>query len=441
MTSSPPRSLIVIGAGPKAISLVAKNHVLAQLGLSVPSITVVDRQGVASAWSGESGFTDGTPLLGTLAEKDIGFPYDSSAWGKLNLAVNEAMTAYSWQQYLISTGAYSAWIDRGRPQPSHRIWASYLRWVAARIGLEVMLDEIREIRIRDSRWVLSCVDHGDGSRHDVSGDALVVTGAGAPVRISGQPAEHGRVMDGNTFWTRSRRFTHLKHPVSVAVIGTGETAAAIVVALAEGLHRSSSIEIISSGGVPYSRGESYEESRLFSNPGEEWERLTVHHRREFIQRTDRGVFSVRAQQTIDRAENVRSLPGEVTRIHASDANVLLDIRYGQEVERAAYDFVIVAIGFNSLSFGDLFDDETRRHVTSTLGGWDARRLQELITHDLSSGHLRPRLHLPMLAGLAQGPGFPNLSCLGLVSDRILAPYVTPPARPRAIPAAQRIGAS
>jgi mycobactin lysine-N-oxygenase len=28
-----------------------------------------------------------------------------------------------------------------------------------------------------------------------------------------------------------------------------------------------------------------------------------------------------------------------------------------------------------------------------------------------------------MAGLAQGPGFPNLSCLGLLSDRILRRYV------------------
>ena len=35
----------------------------------------------------------------------------------------------------------------------------------------------------------------------------------------------------------------------------------------------------------------------------------------------------------------------------------------------------------------------------------------------------PPLHLPVMAGLAQGPGFPNLSCLGLLSDRILRRYV------------------
>jgi mycobactin lysine-N-oxygenase len=50
--------------------------------------------------------------------------------------------------------------------------------------------------------------------------------------------------------------------------------------------------------------------------------------------------------------------------------------------------------------------------------------------DLSVAGLSPPLHLPVLAGLAQGPGFPNLSCLGLLSDRILRRYVIPgpPAR-------------
>lgn len=32
------------------------------------------------------------------------------------------------------------------------------------------------------------------------------------------------------------------------------------------------------------------------------------------------------------------------------------------------------------------------------------------------------IHVPALAGLAQGPGMPNLGCLGLVAARILQPY-------------------
>jgi mycobactin lysine-N-oxygenase len=37
--------------------------------------------------------------------------------------------------------------------------------------------------------------------------------------------------------------------------------------------------------------------------------------------------------------------------------------------------------------------------------------------------LPAKLHLPILSALAQGPGFPNLSCLGLLSERILTPYI------------------
>jgi mycobactin lysine-N-oxygenase len=33
--------------------------------------------------------------------------------------------------------------------------------------------------------------------------------------------------------------------------------------------------------------------------------------------------------------------------------------------------------------------------------------------------------LPNLAGLNQGPGFPNLSCLGLLSDRVLGAELGP----------------
>jgi hypothetical protein len=44
-------------------------------------------------------------------------------------------------------------------------------------------------------------------------------------------------------------------------------------------------------------------------------------------------------------------------------------------------------------------------------------LERRIDVDLSVAGLCPPLHLPVAAGLAQGPGFPNLSCLGLLSDR------------------------
>jgi hypothetical protein len=37
--------------------------------------------------------------------------------------------------------------------------------------------------------------------------------------------------------------------------------------------------------------------------------------------------------------------------------------------------------------------------------------------------MSPRLHIPGLAGLSQGPGFANLGALGLLSNRVLQPFV------------------
>ena len=50
----------------------------------------------------------------------------------------------------------------------------------------------------------------------------------------------------------------------------------------------------------------------------------------------------------------------------------------------------------------------------------------------SSVQIEIRKRIPVAAGLAQGPGFPNLSCLGLLSDRILRRYVAPPEPVRTI---------
>jgi len=80
----------------------------------------------------------------------------------------------------------------------------------------------------------------------------------------------------------------------------------------------------------------------------------------------------------------------------------------------------VAIGFEARWFETLLGAEARRRLGNVLAG---AMLERHIDVDLSIAGLNPPLHLPMLAGLAQGPGFPNLSCLGLLSDRVLRRYV------------------
>jgi len=99
---------------------------------------------------------------------------------------------------------------------------------------------------------------------------------------------------------------------------------------------------------------------------------------------------------------------------------VLTIEYDTERERVAYDLVVVAIGFQARWFERLLGDQARLRLDGALAG---RELERQIQPDLSVAGLSPPLHLPAVAGLAQGPGFPNLSCLGLLSDRILRRYV------------------
>jgi mycobactin lysine-N-oxygenase len=271
------------------------------------------------------------------------------------------------------------------------------------------------------------------------GDGLVMTGPGTPLAVPGQPKEHPRIMDGATFWQRIEEFTLLRSqvqkPLNIGVIGTGETAAAIVVALANELRNSAYIEVISPYGVMYSRDEGFEENRFFSDPdgklanlvgdhkhAANWVQLSERDRREFVRRTDRGVFSLNAMGEISKAENVRSVLGTVLRLHAGEATVRVESEYDDTTAHDEYDYVVVARGFDALWFRHLLDEDTHAHLAEITHSFDARAIERAIAEDLSLGGFTPKLHLPMLAAIAQGPGFPNLSCLGLLADRILASY-------------------
>jgi mycobactin lysine-N-oxygenase len=438
------QTLLVVGAGPKAIALAAKREVLAKLGLPVPELVIVDFQGVAAHWSGQFGFTDGRQLLGTRPEKDIGFPYASTCWGtkEVNKMVVKRMFQLSWHSYLVEEGRYTDWIDRGRTRPTHREWATYLQWVAGRVGMRVTLAEVRSIGLsKDHKsWQLSCRSVADNSPLTIAGQGLVMTGSGTPIAIPGQPASHARVMDGASFWLHTGDFVRLRatltSPVHIGVIGTGETAAAIVIALLNALNDLAIIEVVSPSGVLYQRDEGFEENRLFSDPDARlarlrnghrheltWLSMTERDRREFLRRTDRGVFSLLAMEEINRAENVRSIKGTAMQMHVADDRVSVDMEYDGKIERDEYDYVVVAIGFNALWFSDLFDEETLGYVSAATDSLSRTTIERTIGEDLSIQNLEPRLHLPMLAGVAQGPGFPNLSCLGLLADRILSSYL------------------
>jgi mycobactin lysine-N-oxygenase len=325
------------------------------------------------------------------------------------------MADFSWQRYLIELGAYADWVDRGRARPTHRQWSAYLREVAARCRAEVVAVELTGLDVDAERWRLELA--GGGA---LVADGVVLTGAGPPAGIPGQPRDHPRVLDGRSYWLEGNRLSK-EAAQSICVIGSGETAASIVVSLLKRCHRRSTIDVLTSRGVLYSRGESYDENRFYSDPGD-WPQLAESHRREFLQRTDRGVVSAQAEATLNASSGYRTLAGRAVGFRAGEQHVVVTVEYGPEREQVAYDWVIVATGFNARWFEPLLRGEARRRLADALAGDE---LDRRIGIDLAVSYLQPPLHLPALAGLAQGPGFPNLSCLGLLSDRVLRRYVAP----------------
>src|ERR1700742_4600869 len=151
-------TLAIVGAGAKAVAVAAKASVLRDMGVDVPDVVAVERIGVAANWQASGGWTDGQHRLGTSPEKDVGFPYRSSLVARRNAELDERMTRHSWQSYLIGTGAFAEWVDRGRPAPTHRRWSQYLRWIADNVGMTVISGDVQRIALDGRKWALHSAD-------------------------------------------------------------------------------------------------------------------------------------------------------------------------------------------------------------------------------------------------------------------------------------------
>lgn len=409
-------TLAVLGAGVKAVAVAAKAAALAEMDVDAPEVIAVERTGVGANWQASGGWTDGEQRLGTSPEKDVGFPYRSSLVPRRNAELDERMTRYSWQSYLIATGQFAQWIDRGRPAPKHKGWSEYLRWVADQIDMTVVRGEVERLSVDGERWAL----HTDQST--VCADGLMITGPGQAERslLPGNP----RVVSIAQFWHRASAHDRIRAE-RVAMVGGGETAASMLTELFR--HKISTITVISPQVTLFTRGESFFENSLFSDPTD-WTALTLEERRDALARTDRGVFSSAVQEALLADDRIRHLRGRVAHAVARGDQIRLtlstdsaQLKGSENFETVhGFDLVIDGSGFDPLWFTPLFSQDALDLLELGLGGpLSAARLQESIGYDLAVADVTPKLFLPNLAGLNQGPGFPNLSCLGLLSDRVL----------------------
>ncbi|MER5710594.1 hypothetical protein [Streptomyces sp. NPDC002122] len=434
--------LIVVGAGPKGIALGAKVSALRTCGLHVPRVRIFDHSGVAANWTGTEGeYTNGRQRLASSPLKDVGFPY-ASKWGdaQKNAQVDKEMLRFSWPAYLIARRTmkfekknyYATWVDRGEIVPLLSEWAGYLEWVAMQSGCTPDERRVKAASKVGNRWEVVVVDKF-GIEETVPGDGLVVTGPGGPKALKGyDPENHPPIAtDARNFWKyledvvdgRSLRF---------GVIGAGGAAASVAMALlqvsesrisADPKQNPFMVDILTPDGVVYSRGESYDENRHYSDP-QEWIKFSSDGRRKFNEHTSAGVFSLEAKQEIGLAENLYTKCFDVADIKVWGSFGGVSVYSTGEDDPLHYDRVINATGFDGLWWiDDLLEDDLRGMAPFNAARVPGKRNGGLAIGDsLELRNFDPPLHLPMLAE-GQGPGFPSLMCLGLMSDRILRRYV------------------
>lgn len=329
--------LLVVGAGPKAMAVAAKSHVLRELGLPAPQVIVVESHAVGGNWLSSGGWTDGRHRLGTSPEKDVGFPYRSTWSRRHNSAINDAMMAFSWTSFLVERGMFAEWIDRGRPSPQHHVWAKYLQWVARKTDVELVLGSVRKISAAADGWLVSVID-ADGVVAEIDADRLMITGPGDSGRAL---VDHPKVLSIADFWDLAGR---RQLPVSsrAAVIGGGETGGSAMDELVR--HDVLTVSVISPSATIYTRGESYFENSLYSDPVK-WRALSIAERRDVVRRTDRGVFSVRVQENLLGDSRVHHLQGRVVRVVEQGEGIALTLRNEQRPDQVhAFDLVVDATG-------------------------------------------------------------------------------------------------
>jgi mycobactin lysine-N-oxygenase len=421
--------LIVVGAGAKAAGIATKVHIANSLGLAQVSLLVIEGTEVAASWKGRNGMTSGEEPLAVTPIKDIGFPYQSHIeFGEAGEAIDAALAQFTWQQHMISTRRYARWVDAGSPQVRHRDYGEYLTWVLSRAseGVEHLAARVTEVTLDEGgeRWLVEADTGSDRERR--AGGALVLTGPGIHRAFPHEPAVAERV-----FHCDSRREEFARIPAGeqcdVAIVGGGESALSATMFL-RGMRPDCRFTIYTPM-LPMSRGESFLENRVFSNPDTvEWESLDLQTRRDFVKHSDRGVFDPPSLAAIAYDDRCRFVTGRVTDVGAAAGGegVRLEFEAPEGAGNREHDFVANCTGFDLLAqLRTLFPATVREQIERSCGPiWDQPAGSEVpIGRNLELEGMRPWLHIPGLAGLSQGPGFANLGALGLLSNRVLQPLL------------------
>ena len=458
--------LLVVGAGAKATALAAKVHALNTLGAGPLALTIVEATELAASWLGRNGMTSGEEPLAIPPIKDIGFPYQSSkTFGELGAELDRAMMPFTWQQYMIGKGEYARWVNAGSPAVQHRDYGRYLTWVLSQAteGVTIVRGRVTQVSLpgQGERWTVEVMEPSahpdtDGRRPQsadsgstASGqagrrgsepvdrskyecDALVLTGPGVHRALPHDPDAAARI-----FHCDSRRGELARIPVEHSC-GHRDRRRRRERTQRRGLPArfppDGADDCVHADAAAEPRRELPGEPRLLQPRRGRLERagptdaprLRQALRPRRVRPGDAGEYRLR------RALPLRHRSRDARRIAHRSATarrgggVYVDYAAAEGLTSARHDYLINCTGFDLLEqLRGLFSPALRAEIERQAGPvWERPPEAEVaIGRALELEGMRPRLYIPGLAALSQGPGFANLGCLGLLANRVLAPLV------------------
>ncbi len=419
--------LLVLGAGAKGAAIAMKTHVLNALGLGPISLTVVEAAGPAAAWRDGEGVTSSREILGLGPCKDIGFPYQGGrAFGQDGAAVDRAALSFSWQQHLVEEGRYAEWIDAGSPAVQRRVFGAYLAWVLARAseGVETVHGRVARVSLEPGgeRWLVDVDGSAGPDRYACR--AFALTGQGAQRILPHDVDAAARVLDCESGRMEIARVPS-EDSSDIAIVGGGESALSCLEFVRA--RRPDAQLTVYTANLPMSRVESFLENSVFSRPDDvDWTALSEDARRDFVARSDRGVFGADRALPFGYDERLRLVTGRVTHVASAEDGRKASVAYvptSGAATKAQHDYVINCTGYDPLEqLRRLLEPEARDELERQVGPLWGRPCDDVaIGRALELEGVRPRVHIPGLAALSQGPGFSTLGALGLLADRVLEP--------------------
>ncbi|MCJ2014195.1 SidA/IucD/PvdA family monooxygenase [Methylobacterium sp. J-076] len=420
-------NIAVVGCGPKAAAIVARAHCLNRFegtGNQI-SVTVFEEHGIAAAWDGSHGYTDGDQKLCTPAERDLGFPYYSDeAFPDI---AGMLKRDFSWDAFQLSPphnkARYAEWVSRGRKPQTHREFANYIRFAFRQADNKPVFGKVTGIRRSRRHWTVEFNERKTGRPDAFEGfDGVVFTGPGPSLnKLTKTPFKD--VYSGRDFWTHRRRIlTNLgKRDAGVVIIGGGGTTAAIAAWLVRHLPDGRKINLVNTQGTLFNRTVNFFENRIFDDP-EPWAAFYNDERRNFVKRLNRGVVWENVTDILSETEGLLFTPGRAIEIKAGTGGTKLVVVCENNTSdvpvEVPADVVVDASGFDAWWFTPLLPKALQGRVSRR----NAERLEDGMLGDLSFDLPGwPRIHAPMHSQII-GPGYNSLMVLGGMAERVLRPY-------------------